>query len=503
MEARAQNAAASAVGNRSLVEALVEKWGELLEGVHDKHRRDVMALLYENSWRVLFHGGSTPGGLTEDTLSKNSGEYTKHIFPVLRRVFPNLIANELVSIQPITGPVGAITYFEYKHGKDKGRTKAGTELLKNFDRNYTSELVDGEVLALPDGAAFGGVGAPLSVTFGYSPVRPLDVAANARVVIQDVDADGTVVQEAIDNGAGGFTGDTTSGSINYATGQVTNFRFTAAPTAGAGRQIITTYRYDSESNRQTPSVFVDINIDPVRVRSRKMKARWSSEASDDLRALHGLDVSTEIVAVNSQEIGLEVDREILEELFQASAGITATFDFTVPAGITEVDHIRAVTTRMSNVGNRIFSETRRGRANWAVSGVDVSAKLEALQTHSDHRPQWVSDPAGTQGPFDGTVVPSSYGPITSHFGIQRLGPLSNKWNLYLDPFFHFGQILMGLRGESYLDAGYVYAPFVPIQLTPTLHDPEDDTLRLGVRTRYASKLLREEWFGRVTITGGL
>lgn len=474
---------------------LEDKWSNFMEGVRDPYVRRCMALLYENQFEDMRHG------LTEDTLSTNAGEYTKYIFPVLRRVFPNLIANEIVSVQPMTAPVGAVFFFEYKHGKSKGQTVAGTNLIENFDQDFSSEKIDAEVAAVGDGAAFGAMGTSLSVVLQYSPVRPLDTDNNISVIVEDRDSSGTVIQTATDDGSGGFTGDVSAGTINYATGQITGFLFTAAP--ASGNSIVVTYFYDSEANKQVPDVFVDISFQEIRATTRKLKARWSAEAADDLRAFHGIDSETELVAGISQEIALELDRDILGQLFTASAGITASFDFTVPAGITEVDHIRAVLTRMSNVSYQIHKQTLRAPANWFVTSPEVSSKLVQLQSHGDHRAPWVSDPTSPMGPFDGIQVAPSYGPISSHQGILKLGMLSNKWWGYQDPFFTFNQIMMGLRGQSYLDAGFVFSPYIPLQMTPTFLDPEDQTYRKGMRTRYATKRLRDEWYGRVTITGGL
>lgn len=505
MEARQMlnDAGSGSIRDENLGALLEDKWDNFLEGVQDAYTRRCMALLYENQFENM-----RSKMLREDSLSANAGEYTKYIFPVLRRVFPNLIANEIVSVQPMTAPVGAVFFFEYKHGKSKGSTTAGSNLIQNFDRDFSSERVVGEQVAVPDGAAFGGAGTPLSVILQYSPVRPLDNANSISLVIEDTDADGTVVQTATDDGAGGFTfaptGGAVQGSINYATGQVTNFRFQTAPaTVGAGRSIKATYSYDSEANKQVPDVFLDISFQEIRATSRKLKARWSAEAADDLRAFHGVDAETELVAGISQEIALELDRDILNQLFQASAGTTATFDFTVPAGISEVDHIRSCLTRMSAVSYLIHKNTLRAPANWFVTSPEVSAKLVQLQSHADFRGNWVSAPQEPFGPFDGVQTPPSYGPISSHQGILKLGMLSNKWWGYQDPFFGFNQIMLGLRGQSYLDAGFVFAPYVPLQMTPTFLDPEDQTYRKGMRTRYATKRLRDEWYGRVTITGGL
>jgi len=497
MEARNMLAEAGArsIRNESYAEQLKGKWGKYLKGVNENHTQKVMAMLFENQF------GDMRRQLTEDTLAVNAGEYTKYIFPVLRRVFPNLIANEIVSIQPMTAPVGAVFYFEYKHGKSKGSTAAGTNLLQNFDENYSAELVQWEQLAsVVAGGEWSG-GTPGSAILAYSPVRPLDASLGLQVTIQEYNpTTDTVVQAKVDDGAGAFTGGG-AGAINYANGQVTAFTFPAATTAG--NVVRASYSYDSEANRLVPDVFIDIELQEIRARSRKLKARWSSEAADDLRAFHGVDAETELVSGISQEISLELDRGILEELFTASAGIVRAFDFTVPAGMSEVDHIRSVMTQMSNVSFQIHKESRRAPANWGVTSPEISAKIIQLQTHMDYRAPWVSNPDSPTGPYDGTVLPPSYGPITSHFGILRLGPLSNKWMMYQDPFFRSNYIMLGLRGNSYLDAGFVFSPYVPLQLTPTFLDPEDQTYKKGLRTRYATKLLRSEWYGRVQITGGL
>ena len=146
---------------------LVQKWSRYLEGVRDDYTRKVMAILFENQWRDMRRQ------LQEDTLSTNAGSYTKYIFPVLRRVFPNLIANELVSIQPMTGPVGAVFFFEYKHGKNKGQTVAGTNLIQNFDELYSSEKIEYEALSTNITAGDWSTNAG-SANTAFTPVRPLD-----------------------------------------------------------------------------------------------------------------------------------------------------------------------------------------------------------------------------------------------------------------------------------------------------------------------------------------
>jgi hypothetical protein len=498
MEQRNMNlteAGGRSIRDDSYTGQLVEKWDRFLKGVPEDYTKKCMAMLMENQFMDMRRQ------LAEDTLSTNAGVYTKYIFPVLRRVFPNLIANEIVSVQPMTAPVGAVFYFEYKHGRSKGNTTAGSNMIQNFDDKYSSEQIEDEQLATITAAQeWSAVGGPGSVILQYNPVRPLDATVGYAVTVEEFNAVTGIAQTHSDDGAGNFP-TATSGAINYATGQITNFQFGVATTNG--NIVRAQYWYDMEGNRNIPDVYIDIEFETIRAQTRKLKARWSSEAADDLRAFHGIDAETELVAGISQEVALEIDRDILSQLFTASAGIIQTFDFTVPAGITEIDHIRSVMTRMSAVSFQIHKQTLRAPANWYVTSPEISAKLVQLQTHADVRAPWVSGGGGTQGPFDGVMVPPSYGPMTSHQGILKMGPLSNKWMGYQDPYFGWNQMMLGLRGRSYLDAGFVFSPYVPLQMTPTFLDPEDQSYRKGMRTRYATKRLRDEWFGRVTVTGGL
>lgn len=485
------------IADQSYVGALIQKWRPLLEGLpdrteHDRYVLGCMAMLLENESSYLKN-------LSEDTRTINVGSFTKFIFPVLRRVFPNLIANEIVSVQPMTAPVGAVFFLDYIYGTTKGGTTAGAIFPRDFDRDYSSEYVNGEPLATGDGAAFGGGGAALAATLGFTPVRPLDASRGFSVVVREVSAaDGSTVQEATDDGAGGFTGDVAAGAINYSNGAITAFKFTAA--AANGNQIKAYYTYDGELSSKVPQINLDVKKAPVEAVPRRLKALWSSEAAEDLRAFHGLDAETEIVSAVAQEIALEIDREVINDLFLSSTGTTATFDRVPPAGVNELDHLRSMITTLATVSNLIHKKTLRAPANWIVTSPEVSALLTQLQSHGDFRPLWTS-PGGTSagaGDLSGMDIPR---PIVQHgqFGIYKTGTLSNKWLVYEDPFFSRDQMLIGLKGGSYLDAGYVWAPYIPLQVTPTFLDPNDFSFRKGLRTRYAKKVLRSEFYGQVRI----
>lgn len=486
--------ARKSIADESYVGALIRKWGSLLEGMpsrtdHERYVLGVTAILMENESQYLQN-------LNEETKTVNVGSFTKFIFPVLRRVFPNLIANEIVSVQPMTAPIGAVFFLDYIYGSTKGGTNQGNVFPRDFDRDYSSEYVNGEPLTTGNGTDFGGAGAALIANFAWNPVRPLDTTSGTgfKVVISEVTSGGTVVQTATDDGNGGFTGNVSAGTLNYSNGSLTAFKFTAAVTTG--NQVKAYYYYDGELSGKIAQINLDVKKAPVEAVPRRLKALWSSEAAEDLRAFHGLDAETELVSAVAQEIALEIDREIINELTLNATNTTATFDRIPPAGIAEVDHLRAILTQIATVSNLIHKKTLRAPANFIVTSPEISALLAQLTTHGDFRAAYVS---GSESPYGPADMPR---PMTQHgqFGIYKVGTLQNKWVIYEDPFFARDQMLIGLKGSSFLDAGYVFAPYIPLQVTPTFLDPNDFSFRKGMRTRYAKKMLRSEFYGSLKVT---
>lgn len=482
------------IEDKTLVGALVKKWEPMLEGIaartaQDRYTMGVTAMLMENQSQYLQN-------LNEETKTVNVGSFTKFIFPVLRRVFPNLIANEIVSVQPMTAPVGAVFFLDYVYGTNKGVTNAGNVFPRDFDKDYSSEYINGEQIQTGNGTDFGGGGTALSSTTGFQPVRPLDTSRGFSVIISEINkTTGAVVQTATDNGTGGFTGNVTAGTVNYANGTIGAFLFTAAP--ASGNPIKAYYFYDGEMSTKVPQIQLDVKKAAVEATPRRLKALWSSEAAEDLRAFHGLDAETEIVSAVAQEIALEIDREIIQNLFAASTGTTATFDRVPPAGISEIEHLRSMLTQISTVSNLIHKKTLRAPANFIVTSPEVSALIAQLTTHGDFRSAYQSGGEVYGGNMD--MPRSMPGMPQGQFGIYKVGTLMNKWQIYEDPFFSRDQMLIGLKGSSYLDAGYVWAPYIPLQVTPTFLDPSDFSFRKGLRTRYATKLLRSEYYGQMKV----
>jgi Major capsid protein Gp23 len=480
------------IADQSFVSAMIRKWKDLLEGLPDRsdHERYVLgctAILMENESQYL-------QGLNEETKQLNVGSFTKFIFPVLRRVFPNLIANEIVSVQPMTAPVGAVFFLDYVYGSTKGATTQGNVFPRDFDKDYSSEFVNGEALATGNNTDFGGAGAALVANFAWTPVRALNANAGFKVEIKEINSAGTAVQTATDDGVGGFVGNVTAGTINYSNGSLLGFKFTNA--VATGNQIKAYYYYDGELSGKIAQVNLDVKKAPVEAQARRLKALWSSEAAEDLRAFHGMDAETELVTAVAQEIALEIDREVINDLALAATGTTATFDKIPPAGIAEIDHLRAMLTQISTVSNLIHKKTLRRPANFIVTSPEISALLSQLTTHGDFRAAFSSSMESPYGPADAMRPTTQSG----QFGVYRVGTLMNKWTVYEDPFFARDQMLIGLKGDNFMDAGYAWAPYIPLQVTPSFLDPSDFSYRKGMRTRYAKKLLRSEYYGSLKVT---
>jgi len=246
---------------------------------------------------------------------------------------------------------------------------------------------------------------------------------------------------------------------------------------------------------------IDIKVDSVAVTAvtKKLKAKWSPELGQDLNAYHNLDAEVELTSVLSEHIALEIDREILNDLVQgAKAG---TFYWSRSPGLfvnrttgtelgataaapdftgTVSEWYETLVETINDVSAQIHRKTLRGGATFLVTSPEVANILEftsgfrANLTHDDDR---------------GTV------------GAIKTGSLSKKWDVYLDPYFPRNLVLVGRKGGSFLESGYVYAPYVPLQVTPTIFGTEDFVPRKGVMTRYAKKMVRPDMYGLVVVRG--
>ncbi len=480
------------------------------------------AVLLENQKEAL-------KSLNEDTTTGNVSYYTKHTFPVLRRVWPNLIANQIVSVQPMNSPIGGVFYFEkvYTDAKGvkipydgisnnptdlgyEGKLEAGDNIIQNFAKNYSDEFVDYDEVCSDTGTAPDSLtqASPNSTAANWKPIRgngtlgqrTFFVKAFYRFVDPD-NANAETEAVATMDDSGNLVDDTantnTVGTFNIATGA-----WSIDPVGSAGTEAGATFVSNTSVYLQyfveweqvgytdgaaIPSIELNTVLQEIRAKKRPLKARWSVESVEDMKALHAINVEEEIVNEFSNHILQEIDDEIISELIAgAQWSASYTYSPTVPG---EVESIRQALTILGALSAQIQKSTLRGHANFIVAGPEFCALLDQLSTHGDY------------ASIESNVVSASYGPVMSHMGISRVGTLLRKWTVYCNPFQDATKVLIGLRGNSYWDAGYVYAPYVPLNLTPTFLDPNDQTNRKGAWTRYANKMLRREYYGVMTVSG--
>ena len=499
--------------DQSYVQQLLEKYNPMLEGIQHPYTKSVMSVLYENQSKHLRK-------MNEETYTTGVASFTKYLFPILRRVFPNLIANQVVSVQPMTSAVGGVFTYEYKYGDTKGSTTANQNLIQSFNKTYTSEMIDYEIKVAStdvDGVKAvwnDGTNAVERLPFKWLPIRPYNDIGTVVYRVELMWTSGSALRVATDDGAGNLMiGATNHGTVDYATGAWT---FTAAGLVpDIATPIYAKYFFNTEMvdiHYQSPSIVptlyggtdqvkkipdlnIDISMTTIQAITRKLKASWSSEAMDDLKDFYGLDAETELVAGISNEIALELDREILGDL-HAGAAHSATYAYGPAFGganvLSELQSIRQLVTVIDAVSARIHKTSLRAPANFIVLSPAIGSLLSQLTSHADFMMvNRMEDP----------VVNPTYGVMQSNFGIQKLGTLMNKYTVFQDPFMDDTQILIGLKGATFLDAGYVFAPYVPLQVTPTFLNPADQKFSKGLRTRYATKMLRNEYYGKITVSG--
>ena len=283
--------------------------------------------------------------------------------------------------------------------------------------------------------------------------------------------------------------------------------FNGTPQAGSTNAlgtVVATGTWGLEGNPDIPEI--DIKVDSVSITAitKKLKAKWTPELGQDLNAYHSLDAEVELTQILSEQIALEIDREILNDLLtqanganyywsrspgkfvNKTSGAEITSSLVTAPGPNFTGTVRewyeTLTETIIDVANEIHRKTLRGSANFIVVSPDVATVLEASVLY---KPSYSLDGQGQVG--SGFSI-----------GATPVGSLSNRFTVYKDPYFPRNKILVGYKGGSYLETGYVYAPYVPLIVTPTIFAPEDFTPRKGVMTRYGKKMVRSDFYGTVT-----
>ena len=457
---------------------LESRWAQtgLLENISDKYTRSCTAVLLEN--QRLINESSTDSG--------DVAQFKRISIPLVRRIYPQLIANKVVSVQPLLGPTGLVYYLRFRYGSNKGSVRGATksgfptddvnslQQLASGDANlsvyYSHQFVENEASATDAG------GTTTTVVLEHTPV----IAGTVTGTVYD----GTVaVQTFAVAQSGSFTfqdigtpaAKVTSASLDLTSGEMV-LNWNSDPGAN---HVVVSYEYNMECNQDLPEINLVVESEEIAAKTRKLKAVWSYEAQQDLRSQHNLDAEAELTAVLAQEINLEIDREVLSDL-RNNAGTVASWDFNTALGDTIKEKYESLYVKVVEVSNVVHRKTLRGGCNWLVTSPEVASIFETATAGFA--------PAPSEG-------------FTSSLGIQYVGTVNNRWRLYKDPLFPTGQILMGYKGDSYMDSGYFYCPYVPLTQTPVVLDPESFCPRKGILTRYGKKLLREgaKFYARLSV----
>jgi len=515
---------------------LANKWGQtgLLEGIGNETDKNNMSMILENQAKQLVtEESNTGGGAGAGSFSAGTGaQWAGVALPLVRKVFGQIAAKEFVSVQPMNLPSGLVFFLDFQYGTSKtpfsttaglnslygnastnfgndsnggaygaGRfgysiqntsslvtpaaTSSATWADLNFDSDYSASVADGDYrkvtiaqASLPnlDTTAVRG----FQLTSGSSAIQvsaftSYDAVAdqvNFFVLVDDAsdpigDVTITYTLQPLDDERGDFEAGNTNLNVNNAT---------------AGFTI--------------PEINVQMSSEAIVAKTRKLKAVWTPEFAQDLNAYHSLDAEAELTSIMSEYISLEIDLEILEMLIDAAPTTevwsainnqtinTAGTAFDNTAGFynTQGQWFQTLGTKMQKLSNIIHQKTLRGGANFLVCSPTVATVLESIP--------------GYASTSDGDVSKASYA-----FGVQKAGAINSRYTVYKNPYMKENTILMGFRGGQFLEAGAVFAPYIPLIMTPMVYDPDTFTPRKGLLTRYAKKVVRPEFYGKIEVSG--
>jgi hypothetical protein len=546
---------------RVIKEDTIKKWDDLgfLEGL-DGHQKDNIAQLYENQASYL---------INEAAVADASGSFETVVFPIIRRVFSKLLANDIVSVQAMNLPIGKLFYFIPKiqernstaHYSPYGYPNTSTDPNEGYtgvnlyDRFYESgdgnspstglfdyskgqysavTLSGASVVTFSNGAVSNVAVSGLTGTSQSSLIVKFtgftkdgqgkligpngnamdteEFLASAEVSYSGVSRNFNIVTQKYGKGiveygqkasssaypSGNYYDICDEEGTIYVSVDVQSYSATAGfsnltvPAGFTAAGVTLAYRvYDTlEFEDAIGEVSFDLQSVTVSVTERKLRATWSPELAQDVSAFHNIDAEAELTALLSEQIAAEVDREILRDLRKGAAW-TAKWDYNewkyggasgaTLQGYTQKDWNQTLVTKINQISAQIHKTTLRGGANWIVVSSEVSAVFDDLEYFH------VSNAAPDQDQYN--------------MGIEKIGSLAGRYQVYRDPYFPASKILIGHKGKSLLDAGYIYAPYVPLQLTPTMYNPFTMTPIKGIMTRYAKKMVNTRYFGVIDVKG--
>lgn len=449
--------------------ARTERWKHLTKGLEEDktggvpgYQQKVVETLLDNM-DLLLKGRLPQAKLAEETTTAGVAAFNKLAKPLIRRVFPNLVANRLVSIQPMSLPNMLIFYVDYKYATDLAPTAKGDRLdYQGGKRNkfYTSGQVRGESIGTGDGAG-------KVFNTDWYPVKH----GSLVVYVDSVK--------------------TTAYTVDEDTGAIT---FTSAPDADA--EITADYALVMEGlgaagNAKIPEIELGMSSTSVTVDTYKVKSRWTIEGDQDFMAYHGESMESNIVPLMGNEIQLNLDRLIIDDLLAGATAGNVNWDSTVPSGMLERDHAETLVHAISEASTLIFKKRLR-HANFIVMSPDNATYLDKINRY--RALGWGGDGNPGYGTNSG-ATPT----ITIASGPHVFGTLSNRWTVIVDPLFANDKILVGYKGDNWLETGYVFAPYAAFT-TQTFIDPNTMIPVKGLMTRAAKYLVSGDFYATVTVT---
>ena len=508
---------------------LVSKWEPtgLLEGISNESETAGMAVLLENQAKQLLDEASQVG------TSANQEQWSGVALPLVRRIFAELSAQEFVSVQPMNLPSGLIFYLDFKYGSTQQGGGVHTKGADIYGDTSSSgdpsgglygagksgySINDIESAALAFTAVTASVAdvrfdANLSASAAANSLVKITVAAPSGADLEGVKAfvpSGSVADTiaahypaftSVDGNNISFIVDPQEAAISAsvaANASNLKIHYHAQPSDTSRGDFETTFASEGsnpeESNVGIPEVDIQMRSIAITAKTRKLKAVWTPELAQDLNAYHAVDAEAELTAMLSEYVTMEIDLEILDMLklnasaktenWTAEVGYDwngSSFESTAAnaSAYTKGEWFQTLGNKIQSVSNAIHKKTLRGGANFIVISPEVATIIESI-------PGFASD-------SDGDVT-KSYA-----MGVQKIGALNNRFNVYKNPYLQDDQILCGFRGAQFLETGAVYAPYVPMILTPIVYDPTNFTPRRGVMTRYAKKMVRPEFYGLVNV----
>jgi hypothetical protein len=536
---------------------LAGKWEKsgLLEGIESSTDKNNMAILLENQAKQLVNEASSTGTAASITTG-NSEAWAGVALPLVRRVFGEIVAKDLVSVQPMNLPSGLIFYLDFQYGTAQNFKSANESLygatadLKrtdgNFDKGlygagefgysitqsrgnnaYAATLAAGKYNS--SSAAFTGI-LNMDTEFSASHAGEFGGSAGATSVVRTINFHTSSLTNVDKEAVRSFKLLSSSGA------EVDIFpQFTRIDESQSAIQFVISYSADynfvgglsasytvgpdnlddrgdfedsipaaSVSTQEIPEVNVQLRSDTVSAKTRKLKAQWTPEFAQDLNAYHSIDAEAELTSILSEYISMEIDLEILDMLIRnadtvegwsakVAQDVTVSSNTTAGGGTnvtftsnqnnlgvyyTKMSWFQTLGVKLQKVSNLIHQKTLRGGANWLVCGPKVSTILESI-------PGFAADSAGDSDKYN--------------MGVQKLGAINNRYVVYKNPYITENIILMGYKGSQFLETGAVFAPYIPLIMTPLVYDPVSFTPRKGIMTRYAKKMVRPDFYGKVYI----